>query len=98
PDFLALHRRSLREARDMLGEPDTMAIAGGLDVVNRMKEGLAPRRLVMLAGIENIDVIRLSPEQDGIDVGAGVCHDALANSGLVRAHLPDLAHCWEQIA
>ena len=79
-------------------EPDTMAIAGGLDIVNRMKEGLAPRRLVMLAGIENIDVIRLSPEQDGIDVGAGVCHDALANSELVRALLPDLAHCWERIA
>jgi len=99
PDFSTLRPRSLLEARHMLdGEPDTMAIAGGLDIVNRMKEGLAPRRLVMLAGIENIDVIRLSPEQDGIDVGAGVCHDALANSELVRALLPDLAHCWERIA
>jgi aerobic carbon-monoxide dehydrogenase medium subunit len=99
PDFSILRPRSLREARDMLdGEPGTMAMAGGLDVVNRMKEGLAPRHLVMLAGIETIDVIRLCPEQDGIDVGAGVCHDALANSALVRALLPDLAHCWEQIA
>ncbi len=99
PDFSALRPRSLLEARDMLdGVPDTMAMAGGLDIVNRMKEGLAPRRLVMLAGIENIDVIRLPPEQDGIDIGAGVCHDALANSEAVRAHLPDLAHCWERIA
>jgi CO/xanthine dehydrogenase FAD-binding subunit len=99
PDFLALRPRSLLEARDMLdSEPDTMAMAGGLDIVNRMKEGLAPRRLVMLAGIDNIDVIRLSPEQDGIDVGAGVSHDALANSEIVLAHLPDLAHCWERIA
>jgi CO/xanthine dehydrogenase FAD-binding subunit len=86
------------EARAMLDGPDAVPIAGGLDIVNRMKEGFAPKTLVALAGIRNFEAIRLSPEQDTIDIGAGACHDALATSGLMRAHLPDLAHCWGQIA
>ncbi|MEH2469921.1 carbon-monoxide dehydrogenase medium subunit [Nitrobacteraceae bacterium AZCC 2161] len=99
PDFSIMRPRSLIEARNMLdGEPDAVAMAGGLDIVNRMKEGFAPRSLVMLAGIDKFDAVRLSSEQDAIDIGAGTSHDALANNELVRARLPDLAQCWGQIA
>src|SRR5882757_480011 len=98
PDFSLLRPRSLIEARAMLNGPDAVPMAGGLDIVNRMKEGFAPRALVTLDGIEDFDAIRLTPEQETIDIGAGTCHDALATSDLVRAHLPDLAHCWGQIA
>ena len=97
-DFSLLRPRSLIEARAMLNGPDAVPMAGGLDIVNRMKEGFAPRTLVTLAGIDNFDAIRLSSEQDTINIGAGTCHDALATSDLVRMHLPDLAHCWGQIA
>jgi carbon-monoxide dehydrogenase medium subunit len=98
PDFSLLRPRSLIEARAMLNGPDAVPMAGGLDIVNRMKEGFAPRALVTLDGIEDFDAIRLTPERETIDIGAGTCHDALATSDLVRAHLPDLAHCWGQIA
>ena len=85
PDFSLLRPRSMVEARAMLDGPDAVPIAGGLDIVNRMKEGFAPKTLVALAGIRNFEAIRLSPEQDTIDIGAGACHDALATSGLMRA-------------
>jgi len=98
PDFSLLRPRSLMEARAMLNSPDAVPMAGGLDIIHRMKEGFAPKTLVTLAGIDNFDAIRLSSEQDTIDIGAGTCHDALATSELMRAHLPDLAHCWGQIA
>jgi carbon-monoxide dehydrogenase medium subunit len=52
----------------------------------------------MLAGIDKFDAVRLSPEQDTIDIGAGTRHDALVNNELIRTHLPDLAQCWRQIA
>ena len=78
--------------------PGAMAMAGGLDVVNRMKDGLTPSVLVMLGDVANIDAIVMSPERDVIEVGAGTRHDALANSEVVLAHLPDLARCWDRIA
>jgi carbon-monoxide dehydrogenase medium subunit len=99
PDFQLLRPRNLTEARAMLASaPAAMAMAGGLDVVNRMKDGLAPPVLVLLGGVADIDAIGLSPEGDTIEIGAGACHDALANSEVLRACLPDLAQCWGQIA
>jgi CO/xanthine dehydrogenase FAD-binding subunit len=99
PDFSLLRPRSLMEACAIFdAEPDAVPLAGGLDVVNRMKEGGAPRKLVMLAGIENFGVIRLAPDESAIDIGAGACHDDVATNTLVRAHLPDLAICWDRIA
>jgi carbon-monoxide dehydrogenase medium subunit len=98
-DFSLLRPGSLTEARAMLyAEPGAVAMAGGLDIINRMKNGFAPPTLVALAGLKDFDAIRLSPVQDAIEIGAGTCHDALATSDLVRAQLPDLAHCWGQIA
>jgi carbon-monoxide dehydrogenase medium subunit len=79
-------------------EPGAVAMAGGLDIVNRMKDGFAPTVLVALAGIRNFAAIRLSPGHDAIAIGAGTCHDALATSELVHTHLSDLAQCWSQIA
>jgi carbon-monoxide dehydrogenase medium subunit len=99
PDFLLLRPRDLDEARGMLArEPAAMAMAGGIDVVNRMKDGLAPPALVLLGGVADIDAIRLSPQRDAIEVGAGTRHDAVANSDVLLALLPDLARCWERIA
>jgi CO/xanthine dehydrogenase FAD-binding subunit len=97
--FSLLRPSSLSEARAMLNaEPGAVAMAGGLDIVNRMKDGFAPPTLVALAGLRDFDAIRLSLEQDAIEIGAGTSHDALATSDLVRAQLPDLVHCWGQIA
>lgn len=78
--------------------PEAMAMAGGLDVVNRMKDGLAPPVLVLLGGVAGIDAIGLSPECAAIEIGAGARHDDLANSEVVLARLPDLARCWARIA
>jgi carbon-monoxide dehydrogenase medium subunit len=99
PNFKLLRPSDITEARAMLASvPGAMAMAGGLDVVNRMKDGLTPSVLVMLGDVANIDAIELSPERDVIEVGVGTRHDALANSEVVLAHLADLASCWDRIA
>ncbi|MEH2473355.1 CO/xanthine dehydrogenase FAD-binding subunit [Nitrobacteraceae bacterium AZCC 2161] len=98
-DFALLRPTSLREARAMLdAEPGATAMAGGLDIINRMKDGFAPPIVVALAGIEDFAAIGWSPERHAVTIGAGACHDALANSKLVHTHLPDLAQCWGLIA
>jgi len=81
PDFSLLRPRSLMEARAMLNSPDAVPMAGGLDIIHRMKEGFAPKTLVTLAGIDNFDAIRLSSEQDTIDIGARVRVDPSLKTG-----------------
>lgn len=98
-EFSLLRPTSMSDARAMLdAEPGAIAMAGGLDIVNRMKDGFAPTVLVALAGIPDFAAIRFSPGHNAIAIGAGACHDALATSELVHKHLPDLGHCWSQIA
>jgi carbon-monoxide dehydrogenase medium subunit len=99
PDFKLLRPRDLAEARAMLvADASTVPFAGGLDLVNRMKEGVAPATLMMLSGIAGLDTIRYVAEDHAIEIGAMARHDDVATSETVRLHLPDLAACWDRIA
>lgn len=82
----------------LASEPSTVPFAGGIDVVNRMKEGWAPARLMQLSGIAGLDLIRHHAADVAIEIGATARHDDIATSEVVRAHLPDLAACWDRIA
>ena len=57
---------SLEEAVQLLTEEPGKAevIAGGTDLLSELKDGLRkPRRLVSLAGIEELDGVRLGEEK-----------------------------------
>lgn len=86
------------EAADLLlqATPGAVPMAGGLDVVNRMKEGVTPPAVVWLGAIPGADAI--TQEGDDLVIGAACRHDQLATSPLVQALLPDLAAVWGRIA
>lgn len=97
PPF-AFHRpESFAEARALLDTlPDAAVMAGGLDVVNRMKEGRAPAAIVWLGAVPAADeVIRRDGE---LVAGALLRHDQMAQDAEVRAAFPDLATIWGALA
>ena len=98
PEF-RLHRpRSAAEAVAMKAAagPGAVYMAGGIDVVNRMKSGLPVTDVIhlgLVAGLDGIEEV-----DDGLRLGALVTHDRLATSPLVRARLPALAQTWPDVA
>jgi carbon-monoxide dehydrogenase medium subunit len=98
PEF-RLHRpRSAMEAVALKSAAGTGAVfmAGGIDVVNRMKFGVPVTEVIHLGHIDGLDCIE---EQDGgLQLGALVTHDRLATSPQVRTRLPSLAQTWPDVA
>ena len=98
PEF-RLHRpRSAAEAVAMkaaAGPGAVLYMAGGIDVVNRMKSGLQVTDVIHLGAVAELDDIEEA--EDGLQVGALVTHDRLATSPLVKSPAPpvgaDLAGC-----
>jgi carbon-monoxide dehydrogenase medium subunit len=98
PEF-RLHRpRSGAEAVALKAAagPGAVFMAGGIDVVNRMKFGVTVTEVIHLGRIDGLDCIE---EQDGgLQLGALVTHDQLATSPQVRTRLPSLAQTWPDVA
>ena len=80
------------------GCPDAVIMAGGLDVVTRMKLGGVPRTVIGLDRVAGLDAVALGRDGTTIEVGAMVRHDSFARNTLVRSRLPDLASAWDGIA
>jgi carbon-monoxide dehydrogenase medium subunit len=98
PEF-RLHRpRSAAEAVAMKAAsgPGAVYMAGGIDVVNRMKSGAPVTDVIHLGRVAGLDTIEEAEE--GLRLGALVTHDQLATSPLVRARLPVLAQTWPDVA
>ena len=94
-----LHRpRSAAEAVAMKAAagPGAVYMAGGVDVVNRMKSGFPVTDVIHLGMVAGLDVIEEA--EDGLRLGALVTHDRLATSPLVQARLPALSQTWSDIA
>jgi xanthine dehydrogenase iron-sulfur cluster and FAD-binding subunit A len=94
PEF-RLHRpRSATEAVAMKAAagPGGVYMAGGIDVVNRMKSGLPVTDAIHLGLVAGLDGI--AEVDNRLRLGALVTHDRLATSPLVRARLPVLAQTW----
>ena len=98
PDF-RLHRPlSASEAVAMktaIG-PGSVYMAGGIDVVNRMKSGFPVCDVIHLGKVAGLDDIE--EVEDGLRLGALVTHDRMATSPLVQARLPALAQTWPDVA
>ena len=98
PEF-RLHRpRSAAEAVAMKAAagPGAVYMAGGIDVVNRMKSGLQVTDVIHLGAVAELDDIEEA--EDGLQLGARVTHDRLTTSPLVKAQLPALAQTWPDVA
>jgi xanthine dehydrogenase YagS FAD-binding subunit len=68
----------------------SMVKAGGIDVMDRLKEGLdSPARLVNIRTIQGLDQIR--EDATGLHVGSMVTLDQLEKNDIVRARYPALA-------
>lgn len=89
---------SLSEALAQLLEPGAVAKAGGVDLLDRMKEGLvAPARLVNLSSLRELDFVR-DEGKDGLRIGPLVTLSALAAHPLVRGRFGALAAACEHVA
>ncbi len=89
-DYMAAH--SITEALSLLAEnsPDALPIAGGTDLLVRMKRNLViPRMLVDIAGVPEFQRIELT--EKGLRIGSMVTHAEIMASPLVRQYAPVLA-------
>ena len=89
---LAYHRPSsiteaVRLAHD---DPEAKLLAGGQSIIPSLKLGLlAPSAFIDLGGLADLRGVRL--EGRSLRIGAMTSHAEVANSALVRKHLPALA-------
>jgi 4-hydroxybenzoyl-CoA reductase subunit beta len=92
PAFELLRPRTLEAAMDALSHhgADLQMVAGGTDLVPSMRQGLfAPKLLLDLKGLRELDFIRFDAEQ-GLEIGALATITGLANSELIRRYFPVL--------
>jgi carbon-monoxide dehydrogenase medium subunit len=71
-------------------------MAGGLDLIDRMKGGKTFERVILLDGIDALKAIRR--EGGRIVIGALATHEEIAGSDLLAGAVPDLAGLWRTIA
>jgi aerobic carbon-monoxide dehydrogenase medium subunit len=98
PEF-RLHRpRSAMEAVALKAAAGAGAVfmAGGIDVVNRMKFGARVTEVIHLGRLDGLD--RIEEREGELHLGALVTHDRLATSPQVGVRLPSLAQTWPDVA
>ena len=94
--FVLLSARSLEEAAREAARPQTLLKAGGVDLLDRMKEGLdTPMRVVSIAGVPGHDRIELGPPAR---LGALATLAKIAASADLRRVYPALADAAEGAA
>lgn len=90
PDTIAACLSSLADGKR------SVLMAGGLDLIDRMKSGEAYDTVVLLSGIPDLKGIQI--EGDTISVGALTTHAVLSRDPIIAEWLPDLAKLWRDIA
>ena len=89
---------SLSAALKALQEPGTVAKAGGVDLLDRMKEGLVhPTSLVSLSRIAGLDGVR-DDGKAGARIGALTTIAALARDPVLRKRYPVIAEAAAHVA
>jgi aerobic carbon-monoxide dehydrogenase medium subunit len=94
----SLHRpETWDEAVALRRQPGSSAfLAGGIDLIDRLKHGHVIDRLIRLDGIPGLAEIRATA--DSLRIGALATHAAVADSTAIRGVLPDLAVLWQHVA
>lgn len=93
--FEWIDARTVEEAAELLGTSSprgpVVAKAGGMDLLDLMKEGIiAPARVVNLGKIDALRALQYS-EAEGLRIGALTTLATLASDSRIRAHYPALA-------
>ena len=94
-----LHRpRSAMEAVALKAAAGAGAVfmAGGIDVVNRMKFGASVTEVIHLGRLACLD--RIEEREGELHLGALVTHDRLATAPQVAARVPSLTQTWPDVA
>lgn len=82
--------RSVEQAIELSNTQDAMLKAGGVDLLDLLKEGIAePKRVVNIRNISGLD--QIAQAQNGIAIGPLVTVAQLAESPLIRQRYPALA-------
>jgi carbon-monoxide dehydrogenase medium subunit len=98
PEFRLRRPRSPSEAVEMRAAAGNGAVfmAGGIDLVNRMKFGEPVAEVIYLGSIAGLDAI--AETEGGLRLGSLVTHYQLETSALVRERFPELAQTWQDVA
>lgn len=96
-DFNYLRPKSIKEATTLLEKSnDGAPIAGGTDLLVEIKQGLRRHEdIISLTDIEELKIINEVPE--GIFIGAGLTHNELISSEIIRNKLPAIAQAASKI-
>ena len=91
PEFVLHRPKTLAEACALLDEHEGGAavIAGGIDLISRMKTGAGPAHVVATADIVDMHGIRLVG--DCIEIGAAVTHREVETDPLIKSRMPSVA-------
>jgi len=99
PEFEIKKPVTLEQALEILdkGKPgEIMVMAGGTDLVIRMKQGdTSPRMIVLLENIPSIDSIECS--NGAVRIGARATFSRIIESDIIRSRAPILARACERI-
>src|SRR5258708_18162810 len=92
PEFVLHRPRTLAQACALLDEHGDGAavIAGGIDLISRMKTGAGPAHVVAIADIADMHGIRLVG--DCIEIGAAVTHREVETDPLIKSRLPSVSN------
>ena len=98
PKFRLRRPRSPSEAVEMRNEGGNGAVfmAGGIDLVNRMKLGEPVAEVIYLGGIAGLGTI--AETAGTLRLGSLVTHYQLETSAIVRERFPELAETWQDVA
>jgi 4-hydroxybenzoyl-CoA reductase subunit beta len=100
PSFDVVRPRTVDAAVEALGRcgAEAQMIAGGTDLLPSMKQGLfAPRVLIDLKGLRELDYIRFNAEQS-LEIGALTTITTLAASPIVARQFPVLHEAAKSVA
>jgi len=96
PDFELLRPRSAEAGAALEARtPGALFMAGGIDLVNRLKFGAPAAAVIHLGAVPGL--AEITEHADALVIGAGVTHDQLQSSAPVRARLPALADTWSGV-
>ena len=94
--FALLRPVTVAEAANALAVDGSVPLAGGIDLIDRLKSGVPVTRVVALSGVDELKAIRR--EADDLVIGALATHHAIATSDVGAAALPDLPGLWRGVA
>lgn len=87
--------KTLAEALTLLAQPESLAIAGGTDVLVQARMKTTPQKLVDISRLAAIKRIEL--HQDGLHLGAGVCFSDLVKHPQIQHAYPLLVTACKTI-